>query len=116
MSHVDEGRLQAYVDEELPGEDRLGVERHLGGCLTCRAELRELRSAAADLSRGLRLVDGAGPAVARDAVVVPSRGAPGGWGISALPRAAALVLALGSAAAAMVPGSPLYRWIRPASP
>ena len=31
MNHLDDGLLQAYVDGELPGEERGAVERHLGG-------------------------------------------------------------------------------------
>jgi hypothetical protein len=114
MNHMDEGLLQAYVDEELGGDERVTVERHLGDCLTCRAELRELRSAAEDLSRGLLLLDAPAPEARKYAVAEPRRPAKrGAWGLAALPRAAVLVLGLGTAAAAMVPGSPLYRWIHP---
>jgi hypothetical protein len=114
MNHMDEGLLQAYVDDELPGEERVSVERHLGDCLTCRSELRDLRSAAAELTRGLLLLETAGPRARQYAVISPrTKPARGSWGLSMLPRAAVLVLGLGTAAAAMVPGSPLYRWLRP---
>ena len=115
MNHMDEGLLQAYVDDELPGEERTTVERHLGDCLACRAELRELRSASDAFSAGLLLLERAQPEARKYAVMTPRSGrARGSWGLSMLPRAAVLVLALGTAASAMVPGSPLYRWLRPA--
>ena len=114
MNHMDEGLLQAYVDGELPGEERTTVERHLGDCLTCRAELRELRSASEAFSAALGLLERPSPEARKYAVMMPRSGrARGWWGRSMLPRAAVLVLGLGTAASAMVPGTPLHRWLRP---
>lgn len=35
--------LSAYLDGELPAEERGGVEAHLAGCAECRAELEQLK-------------------------------------------------------------------------
>lgn len=45
MSHVDDGRLHAYLDGALPGgsEERRTVEAHLGLCPDCRARLEAAR-------------------------------------------------------------------------
>jgi len=44
MSHVDEGMLHAYLDGELPAEERSAVEVHLAQCEACRARLGEERA------------------------------------------------------------------------
>ena len=44
MSHVDEGTLHAYLDNELPPGERASVEAHLAQCPTCRALLAEERA------------------------------------------------------------------------
>lgn len=41
MSHVDEGRLHAYLDGALSEPERAEVERHLLACERCRAALDE---------------------------------------------------------------------------
>jgi hypothetical protein len=43
MSHVDEGRLHAYLDGELTPVERARVDEHLAGCLACRTRLDEER-------------------------------------------------------------------------
>lgn len=57
------GRLSAYLDSRLSGEDLRRVEDHLAGCPGCRAELRSLEATVALLhglpqaspSRGFRI-------------------------------------------------------------
>jgi len=44
MSHVDEGTLHAYLDGELPSDERTAVEAHLGQCASCRETLGEQRA------------------------------------------------------------------------
>ena len=36
-------RMSAYVDGELPGEEKAAVEQHLATCTQCRANLQEFR-------------------------------------------------------------------------
>ena len=112
MTHVDEGRLQALLDEELHAGERAEVETHLRDCLACRTELAGLRDAGAAFGEAMLLLERPRP-VARDyAIAWPRRGA-GGWArvAGALPRAAVLVLGFAAAAAAVVPGSPLRGWV-----
>lgn len=115
MQHPGEGVLQEMLDEELPAAEREAVRVHVAGCLACRRELEVLREADATLSGALALLDDrAAPAVAGVAGpgvrTAPPRRRP--W--AALPRAAALVLFLGVAAAASatIPGSPVRDWAR----
>ncbi|MGH7530484.1 MAG: anti-sigma factor family protein [Gemmatimonadales bacterium] len=46
MSHVDEGTLHAYLDNELPAEERTVLEAHLADCAACRDRLAEERALA----------------------------------------------------------------------
>lgn len=39
----DVGRLQAYLDDALSPDERSDIDRHLDGCVTCRAELAALQ-------------------------------------------------------------------------
>lgn len=41
--HVTDGRLSAFLDDELEEEAALRVTRHLAGCSACLGELEELR-------------------------------------------------------------------------
>ncbi|HYK11255.1 MAG TPA: zf-HC2 domain-containing protein [Gemmatimonadales bacterium] len=43
VSHVDEGTLHAYLDGELPGDERTRLEAHLAECAACRDRLTEER-------------------------------------------------------------------------
>jgi anti-sigma factor RsiW len=49
--------LQERLDGELAGRDRAEVDRHLGGCPTCRRVLGELEALAATASRLPRGID-----------------------------------------------------------
>ena len=42
MNHPSETMLQAYLDDELPGEQRRAVEAHLEACSNCQERLAEL--------------------------------------------------------------------------
>lgn len=42
MNHPAEANLQAYLDEELEGEQRRAVEAHLEACSSCQQRLAEL--------------------------------------------------------------------------
>lgn len=44
MSHVGEGTLHAYLDNELPPAERTEFEQHLAQCADCRAQLAEERA------------------------------------------------------------------------
>lgn len=99
MRHVDEGRVHAWLDGELPGPGPDGareLERHLAACAACRAMVEEERAIRDRASALLRTAD---PGPAADPRVVPlpvpaRRRAPrrawiaAGW-------AASIVLALG---------------------
>jgi anti-sigma factor RsiW len=43
MTACDSAALSQYLDSELPPRERLGLEKHLRGCATCRQELAVLR-------------------------------------------------------------------------
>lgn len=47
MSHIEEGRLHAYLDGQLPARERTEVEAHVAECAQCRARL----DAAEELAR-----------------------------------------------------------------
>ncbi|GIW53420.1 MAG: hypothetical protein KatS3mg081_2775 [Gemmatimonadales bacterium] len=50
MQHLDEGRIHAYLDSELSGDEREAVELHLAACASCRERLqaeREIKESAA---------------------------------------------------------------------
>jgi hypothetical protein len=115
MSHVDEGTLQAFLDDQLPGAERTHVAAHLERCPECRGVLDELRADARLFAAALPLLDAAsdvtqaGAAFRRRArpalrlslggTVPPVR--------RAFLRAAGLVLATAAVASAAIPGSPV---------
>lgn len=120
--HVEEGGLLAYVDGELPADERELCAEHLRECLTCRRALEGVRARAARVSGALALLDRPAPvgeawqavsaALGAPSRPVPARARPGLLGRAALARAAGLLLLLaGGAAAAVVPGSPLRSWL-----
>jgi anti-sigma factor RsiW len=57
MTHTSDGLLQAYLDDELTDPQGSGVETHLFGCGECAAELRELKSIAAEFRQAVRLIE-----------------------------------------------------------
>ncbi|HEX8829872.1 MAG TPA: zf-HC2 domain-containing protein, partial [Longimicrobium sp.] len=91
MQHVDEGRLHAWLDGELPDEER-AVERHLEECDACRAradEERRIRNAASSILLGAD----PGEIAMRRMVTVPAARRPRPW--VAVGWAASVLLALG---------------------
>jgi hypothetical protein len=91
MQHVDEGRLHAWLDGELPDEER-ALERHLEECDACRAradEERRIRNAASSILLGAD----PGEIAMRRMVAVPAARRPRPW--VAVGWAASVLLALG---------------------
>lgn len=107
MAHLDEGTLQGYLDDELPGRDRAAAAEHLLVCGECRAGLDALKRANERLASALAALDAPAPAAGPRAALRRRFGFGGG----SLVRAAVLVLLLAAAASATVPGSPVRDWI-----
>ena len=112
MTHPGEGALQALIDGELAPGPRAEAEAHLRSCGECAELVAQLRMEGARASALLGLTDVAAPVLpAQLAFQRRRRGRLAGFR-QALPRAAALVVALaGVAAAAVVPGSPVREWV-----
>ena len=106
MTHIDEGRLQALIDNELRLDERHRVERHLASCESCRAEAEALRGLSGTFSQAVETMPGSPPR-REHGIGWPRRGASRLRRI--LPRAAVLLLFAG-AASATIPGSPVRRW------
>lgn len=120
MNHTDEGLLQAYIDGEVTDEAKASIVAHLGACAECDRELAELRVAATSFRSAMSVMNKDGDlAAARERVmrahkaVIPMESRRGLQRVAAgsLARAAALVMLIAGGAAAMIPGSPLRRWI-----
>lgn len=112
VDHIPEERLLAYLDDELEGSLRAAVAEHLLGCRRCAGRLDGLRSASRLLSRALAHQDVA-PPEAGLRIRRESRGSRGARRTARVAwiRAAALVLVVGGASAAAIPGSPVRGWI-----
>lgn len=119
MTHIDDGTLQAFLDDELAPRDRANAAEHLLGCPRCQAEKDELVRAHSVFSDAVAILDVEAP---RRAAPVAGSGGSGGApvpGKAARPRfsggpfikAASLILLLAAAASAAVPGSPVREWI-----
>jgi len=105
-------RLSAYVDGDLPTENRAELERHLVGCAECRAAIADLRRIR-DLAT--TLVDGDPPRDLWPGIGARIGAAPGRGGVLPFRRrwaftvpqlaaAAALLLAVGAGGAALALG------------
>lgn len=106
MKHLDDGTLQAFLDDELQPRERTAAAEHLLECPRCRTAKAELARAHSTFSEAVALldVDPVGTAPSR-----AERGfRPGG---GAFVKAAGLILFLSAAASAAVPGSPVREWI-----
>jgi hypothetical protein len=55
---IEEGLLQAYIDDELPSAERERVQAHLSGCPACTTRARELRATAAHIGTLLATYSG----------------------------------------------------------
>jgi anti-sigma factor RsiW len=93
MACIDEKKLSAYLDGELPPEESAALEEHFARCAACRDELSRLEA----VSEALETLDGAepdpyfAPRLKRLAVAERSRG----WARRAfVPAAAAAAAAL----------------------
>ncbi|HET8626210.1 MAG TPA: zf-HC2 domain-containing protein [Thermomicrobiales bacterium] len=53
MECLDDGRLRAYLDGELPEAEREGIARHLEGCADCAARLADVKETAAAVGDAL---------------------------------------------------------------
>lgn len=115
MTHVAEGVLQAYLDQEVTADARTDIDQHLQACSLCTAELDRLRTAAQVFARAIRETDVVAPMLAAQARLArtprlqPQFAAPKPR--RALARAAMFVVGLGAVASAAVPGSPVRAWI-----
>ena len=115
MTHLEDGTLQAFLDDELPPGERAEVAEHLLGCPPCRAAHEELGRANRTFSEAVSLLDVEPPAAAREAPRPAKRAtARAGAGMGSVVKAAGLVLAVAAAASAAVPGSPVRAWIEQA--
>ena len=127
--HPSEGELQAFLDGELPADERARVAAHLAECGDCRAELAQLRAAGEIFSAAVHRIDtvtAAAVTAAHTAVlhragsrrsgrpalqILPPSGARAVAVRRAFLRAAVLVLLVAGAASAAVPGSPIRRFL-----
>lgn len=111
--HIEEGRLQAWLDGELPTGERGAVAAHLASCSACRAVHRELEAVQADTTEALGMLDVRAPDVDGALWEVRRRRARrrSGGHRRGMAAAAAVVLLVGGGAALAMPGSPLRSWI-----
>lgn len=110
MDHPEDGRLLAHLDGELSGEAAARVRRHLRGCEHCRRRRDELARASDSLSEALDALD-VDPPEREPEAVRSARPRSRSFGRGAIWKAAVLVLTVGAAASAAVPGSPVREWI-----
>jgi hypothetical protein len=111
MNHLDDGAVQAFLDDELPPTARAEAAEHLLGCTKCRAVREELAHASAVFAEAVAVLDV--PVPPRTEAGVPTRRARR-LGAGSLVKAASLTLLLAAAASAAVPGSPVragWEWI-----
>lgn len=113
MTHALEGRLQAYVDDELTAAEIEDLERHLERCDRCSAELNGLRALSESFTTAMQELDQAPRLVSAPLQPPPSSRQPLRRSVRrALPRAAVLLLVAAAVASATLPGSPVHEWIR----
>ena len=134
MSHLDDGRLRALMDEELGDADAGAVRLHLEDCDACRHRMVELEGRATLVAQALGHLDTAAPTAGARAAVLErigsrpreervgptrpvasvehaeSKGRAGGLR-TPLARAAILVLFLGGGLVTALPASPVRGWI-----
>jgi hypothetical protein len=123
MTHPDEGRLRALLDEELLEADAAEVRAHVGSCVACDAALRRAEETQVLATALLDAIDVPAPtervrgrlAEQRTQAARPIRR---GWiGRSDLAKAALLLLAFsGAVTAAVHPASPLRRLLTDEQP
>ncbi|MEJ2215760.1 MAG: zf-HC2 domain-containing protein [Gemmatimonadota bacterium] len=116
MTHVDDGVLMAYVDDELSPPARAATAAHVLACPECRRRLDELAAADRLLEDALAFADGPAPVARAHSRFRAETGAHrmehrGAFARTFI-RVAGLVLLLAAGASAAVPGSPVRNWIR----
>jgi anti-sigma factor RsiW len=137
MNHEEDGRLMAYLDGELSATDAGALEAHLGSCADCKESASRLRAESGRVREALPELDvdatGATRRVrerlaqhAREIpAVAPSRTPlrtshparrPSWIRRSRVLQAALFVLFVAGGASAVVPGSPLHRWLMGGGP
>jgi hypothetical protein len=114
MAHIDEGTLQAYLDDEVGA--RAEIDAHLSACQSCAAELNRLRGAAQLFTSVVGTSDIKAPTLAAFAAVGSARGVAAANPRRAvfhrpLARAAMFVVGFAALASAAIPGSPVRAWI-----
>lgn len=108
MTHLDDGTLQAFLDDELAAGTRAAVAEHLLACEACHSRQEELTQASSLFTRSISLLDVEPPATRPAGGTLRRRARAG---TSSFVKAAGLVLALAAAASAAVPGSPVRDWV-----
>lgn len=108
MTHLEDGTLQAFLDDELPARTRAEVAEHLLACESCHARQEELLQANTLFAQSISVLDVEPPSTGPAAGPL-RRHAPAATG--SFVKAAGLVLALAAAASAAVPGSPVRAWV-----
>lgn len=115
MTHVEEGVLQAYLDDEVTGSARVDIDTHLMSCEACRTELGRMRNASEVFASAVRTSDVAAPVLSARAQIARARKlqipVPSDSPRRAFARAAMFVVGLAAVASATVPGSPVRGWI-----
>ena len=128
MGHPAEQTLLAYLDRELPVDERSTVREHVQVCATCSRMLDELTAATRTLADAISALDVPAPAllaselegdlVARALQELDAQ-VPAATTITPLRRrasrrpllAAALIIIFVAGAGAAIPGSPLREWL-----
>ena len=114
MAHIDEGTLQAYLDDEVAA--RAEVDAHLAACTECAAELARLGAASQLFATAVHSADAKAPTYAALNAVKARRSPPlrtpeftqrRTFTRMPLARAALLVIGLAAVASAAIPGSPV---------
>lgn len=108
MTHLDDGILQAFLDDELPAGDRAEVAEHLLACEQCHASYEALTRANALFAQSVSVLDVEPPATRPAGGTLGSRARQG---TASLVKAAVMVLVVAAVASAAVPGSPVRAWI-----
>lgn len=108
MEHLDDGTLQAFLDDELTAEERAAAAEHILACGDCREAREGLARANTVFSEAVAALDPTAPE-RRVPERRESRRLHLGGG--SLVKAASLILLVAAAASAAVPGSPVRQWI-----
>jgi hypothetical protein len=111
MGHPAEQTLLAYLDRELPFDERSTVREHVQVCVECSRMLDELAAATRSFADAISALDVPAPAllapVPAAATITPLRRRA-----SRRPLlAAALIIIFVAGAGAAIPGSPLREWL-----